>query len=239
MTLEEVCDAIAELLPLSEGNLGFVSPTHYVPQMVSIVRELWQRGHHPVIVYNTNGYEIPETIRSLEGIVDVWLPDFKYSDDTLAEELSAAPGYSAFALPSLKEMVHQCGVTLQTNGRGIAQRGVIVRHLVLPGAAENSIGVLRLIAEEISPNLHISLMSQYYPPNENLRFANCELRIGYNHSLNEKRETLKSLMRTITHEEYEIVLNAFNDLGFTRGWIQDFESHLTYRPDFSNKDPFK
>ncbi|MRR20720.1 radical SAM protein, partial [bacterium] len=107
MSLDEVCHAIIELLPMSENNLGFVSPTHFVLQMVSIVEELRRRGHYPTIVYNTNGYDLPETIRSLEGIVDVWLPDFKYSDDRLAEELSEAPGYSKYALASLKAMVHQ------------------------------------------------------------------------------------------------------------------------------------
>ncbi len=166
MTLDEVCDAIIELLPLSEGNLGFVSPSHFVPQMVSIIEELWNRGHHPTIVYNSNGYDLPETISSLEGFVDVWLPDFKYSDDNLALELSEAPDYSVIALAALKAMVHQVGTTLQTDDRGIARRGIIVRHLVLPGFVQNSIGVLKLISEELSPNLHISLMSQYYPPNQ-------------------------------------------------------------------------
>ena len=105
MTIDEVCDAIIELLPMSEGNLGFVSPSHFVPQMVSIIEELWRRGLHPTIVYNTNGYDLPETIRSLEGFIDVWLPDFKYSDDNLGVELSEAPDYSANSLAALKAMV--------------------------------------------------------------------------------------------------------------------------------------
>jgi len=240
LTKEEVCDAIIDLLPLSEGNLGFVSPTHFVPQMISIVKELWQRGHHPVIVYNSNGYDLPETIRSLEGIVDVWLPDFKYSDDIAAEELSAAPGYSAFALSSLKEMVRQCGVTLQTNERSVAQRGIIVRHLVLPGAPENSIGVLKMIAGEVSVNLHMSLMSQYFPPIDQLRTANRESR--KNSILNTQNSKLKTriaLSRTITRTEYEAVVEAFHSLGFTRGWLQDYESHMSFRPDFSNDNPFE
>ncbi len=98
MSLDEVCAQIISLLPLSENNLGFVSPTHFVPQMVNIVEELRRRGHNPTIIYNTNGYDLPETIHTLEGIVDVWLPDFKYSDDNLAEELSQAPDYSKYAL---------------------------------------------------------------------------------------------------------------------------------------------
>ncbi len=244
MSLDEVCAAIIELLPLSEGNLGFVSPTHFVPQMVMIVKELRRQGHNPTIVYNTNGFDLPETIRSLENIVDVWLPDFKYSDDNLAEEYSATPDYKAYALPSLKEMVHQCGVTLQTNDHGIAQRGVIVRHLVLPGHVENSFGVLKIIAEEVSPNLHISLMSQYYPPENNVRLSNPDFRmVGTTQNCSEQFANRKianreSLLRPITSQEYETVLNTFHSLGFTHGWLQEYDSHLSYRPDFSKKSPF-
>ncbi len=228
MSIDEVCDAIINLLPVSENNLGFVSPTHFVLQMISIVEELRKRGFYPTIVYNTNGYELSETIRSLEGIVDVWLPDFKYSDDDLAVVLSEAPNYSQFALKALKEMVHQAGTTLHTDDRGIARRGIIIRHLVLPGLVSNSLGVLKLIEENLSPNLHISLMSQYYPPerilmqNRKSQFAN-----------------QKFLRRPITRTEYEAVLEAFHTLGFTRGWLQQYESHQTYRPDFSKEHPFE
>lgn len=235
MTTDEVCDAICQLLPLSEGNLGFVSPTHFVPQMVSIVRALWSRGHHPVIVYNSNGYDLPEVIRSLEGIVDVWLPDFRYSDDRLAEELSGAPGYSAYALASLKEMVHQCGVTVQLNDRGIAQRGVIVRHLVLPGAKENSIGVLRTIAEEVSPGVSISLMSQYYPPYDNPQFSRA---VSAAEGVDGAGSVTAALGRTVTVSEYQTVVDAFTSLGFTKGWLQEPDSSQHYRPDFSNENPF-
>jgi len=230
MSLDEVCDAIAALLPLSENNLGFVSPTHFVVQMVSIVEELRRRGLSPTIVYNTNGYELPDTIRSLKGIVDVWLPDFKYSDDDLAEALSEAPDYSRYALASLKEMVHQVGTTLHTDDRGIARRGIIIRHLVLPGFTDNSLGVLQLIAEHLSPNLHLSVMSQYYPP-DNPNFIN--------YSDNAKVEHLKSLHRPVTRKEYETVIDAFHSLGFTQGWLQDSASHKNYRPDFSREHPFE
>lgn len=218
MSLDEVCIAIIDLLPQSENNLGFVSPTHFVSQMVYIVEELHKRGYFPTIIYNTNGYELPETIRSLEGIVDVWLPDFKYSDDDLGEALSQAPEYSLYALTSLKEMMHQAGTALHTDDHGIARRGIIIRHLVLPGLVDNSLGVLRLISENLSPNLHISLMSQYYPPDRLLN--------------------LKSLYRPLTPREYESVVHAFHALGFTRGWLQEYESHGTYRPDFSKDHPF-
>ncbi len=134
-------------------------------------------------------------------------------------------------------MVHQVGVTLQTDDRGIARRGIIVRHLVLPGFVQNSIGVLKLISEELSPNLHISLMSQYYPPLGNLRFVNSELRLN---PPNRKSQIAnrKSLLHPITPIEYQKVLDAFHNLGFSHGWLQDFESHQSYRPDFTKKDPF-
>jgi len=228
MRLGEVCDAIIELLPQSENNLGFVSPTHFVLQMVSIVEELRRRGYYPTIIYNTNGYELASTIRSLEGIVDVWLPDFKYSDDVLAIALSEAPDYSHYALSSIKEMVHQVGNSLHTDDRGIARRGIIIRHLVLPGFVENSIGVLNLIAMRLSHNLHLSLMSQYYPP-DRLAVQNRTSQIALRKSLN----------RPITRIEYETVLDEFHALGFTRGWLQEYESHKNYRPDFSKDQPFE
>ena len=227
MTLDEVCDAIIALLPLSENNLGFVSPSHFLLQMVYIVEELRRRGHNPTIIYNTNGYDLPETLRTLEGIVDVWLPDFKYSDDTLAVELSEAPRYSEYALAALKEMVRQVGSTLHTDARDIARRGIIIRHLVLPGQVENSIGVLNLITENLSLNLHISLMSQYYPP-DNLSKQNRKSKI----------EDHTFLYRVITRQEYETVVDTLHDLGYTKGWFQDYTSRNTYRPDFSQKTPF-
>lgn len=248
MSLDEVCDAIADLLPLSENNLGFVSPTHFLLQMVSIVKELRSRGLSPTIVYNTNGYELPETIRSLEGIVDVWLPDFKYSDDALAESLSLAPDYSLYALRSVKEMMRQVGTTLHTDDRGIARRGIIIRHLVLPGFVDNSIGVLRLISENLSPNLHISLMSQYYPPDNpafiylKSKFSHDESQEGYPLLRVRNRtsdiEHGESLYRTVTRKEYKAVIGSFYSLGFTHGWLQDPISHKNYRPDFSKDNPF-
>jgi len=237
MSLDEVCDAIIGLLPQSENNLGFVSPSHFVLQMIMIVEELRKRGHFPTIIYNTNGYDLPETIRSLEGIVDVWLPDFKYSDDDLSIALSEAPHYSHFALKALKEMVHQVGSTLHTDESGIARRGIIIRHLVLPGFVENSLGVLRLIAEYLSPNLHISLMSQYYPSD---RPSPAHPIIGGGERLQKPQiANCQSLNRTISRLEYEAVIDRFHSLGFTHGWLQEFDSHQIYRPDFSKDQPFE
>lgn len=260
MTLDEVCDAIIKLLPLSENNLGFVSPTHFTLQMVSVVEELRRRGYNPTILYNTNGYDLPETLRTLEGIVDVWLPDLKYSDDRLAEVLSQAPHYIEYALAALKEMVRQVGTTLHTDDRGIARRGIIIRHLVLPGQEENSIGVLKLIAENFSSKLHISLMSQYYPPDKllarNIKFETATQEKSRTRSVGKqdqsrtrtypdevgsvgtKIEDRKFLHRTVSSQEYKAVIESFHDLGFSHGWLQDYRSHKIYRPDFSKKNPF-
>jgi putative pyruvate formate lyase activating enzyme len=202
--------------------------------------------------------------------VDVWLPDFKYSDDELAMSLSRAPEYSRCALDSLKEMVHQAGTTLHTDHCGIARRGTIIRHLVLPGFIDNSIGVLQMIAENLSPNLHISLMSQYYPPDNpsftytfpekegkfrKSQIANLSLQQRKSPGLEASGKVFNpapspvpmksgmsvrnSLHRPLTRTEYETVVDAFHSLGFTRGWLQDYESHRNYRPDFSKDHPFE
>lgn len=250
MSLEEVCDAIIELLPLSENNLGFVSPTHFVVQMVNIVEELRRRGNNPTIVYNTNGYDLPITIKSLESIVDVWLPDFKYSDDILALELSESPEYSKYAIEAIKAMMHQTGVTLHIDDKGIARRGIIIRHLVLPGFVENSIGVLKLIAKSLSPSLHISLMSQYYPTDRLLNISPPMLGgvrrqqspgggLSNDKTLNPQPLTLNSLARPVNRPEYDSILGASHSFGFSKGWLQSFDSHLLYRPDFSKGNPFE
>jgi len=152
-------------------------------------------------------------------------------------------------------MVHQVGTTLHTDDHGIARRGIIIRHLVLPGFVKNSVGVLKMIAENLSPNIHLSLMSQYFPPS-NLKFPLhdpernpilhlMDLREGSStrcpkpETRNKKPVTSNSLLRTVNRSEYNSVLEAFNHMGLNNGWIQEYESHLSYRPDFSKKNPFE
>jgi putative pyruvate formate lyase activating enzyme len=147
------------------------------------------------------------------------LPDFKYADKKLAYRYSQARNYPEVALNAIKEMYRQKGSALILNESGLAESGIILRHLVLPGAVDQSIDVLRLIASELSPKLHISLMSQYYPT-----------KLVNNHS---------ELKRTILPEEYKQVTDAFYEFGFYRGWIQDLESQASYRPHFGDDQPFK
>ena len=219
LSFDDVVRRICETLELTENIVGFVSPSHYVPQMMAIIRGLHEAGKHPVFVYNTNGYDKVETLQMLEGKIDIYLPDFKYIDSSLAFEYSGAGNYPEIASAALKEMYRQKGSTLIVNDEGVAGSGIIVRHLVLPGAANQSIEVLKFISEEISLKLHISLMAQYFPTD-----------LVTAHPL---------LNRTIKSLEYNSVVEAFHSLGFYRGWVQELESHTSFRPDFRSNEPFE
>jgi putative pyruvate formate lyase activating enzyme len=142
----------------------------------------------------------------------------KYSDTKLGSLYSGVNDYPEVARLALKEMVRQKGTSLLLNDREIAESGIIVRHLVLPGSSDQSIEVLKLIAEDISVDLHISLMSQYYPT--------------------ELMPDHPVLNCTINIEEYNKVVKAFHDFGFYRGWVQDLESHSIFQPDFHSERPF-
>ena len=121
------------------------------------------KGTKPITVYNTNSYDKPEVIDSLDGLIDVYLPDYKYVTPQISAEFSDASDYPEVALKALKRMYFQKGSTLQVDDEGRAENGILIRHLVLPGHAEESKKVLRSIAEELSPGVHLSLMSQYHP----------------------------------------------------------------------------
>jgi putative pyruvate formate lyase activating enzyme len=190
-----------------------------IPQFKTIVKRLNRDGYHPIIVYNTNAYDKVDTLKSIENIVDVYLPDFKYEDPRLASIWSNAENYPRFARDAIKEMYRQKGNYLQVNNNGKLERGLIIRHLVLPGATENSLNVLRFLAEEVSNRIAVSLMSQYSPV----------LPVTGNYPLNRK----------ITPEEYDQLVREMHKLGFTKGWIQEMESPDFYIPDFSSSHPFE
>jgi len=162
-TLKMTLDAIEDILTGGIGTVGFVSPSHVVPQVKAIIRGLYERGFKPVTVYNTNGYDKAEVIDSLEGLIDVYLPDYKYATPAIAKQYSDAADYPSVVLRALKRMYYQKGSTLLIDGEGRAENGMLIRHLVLPGHAEESKKVLRSIADELSLGVHISLMSQYHP----------------------------------------------------------------------------
>ena len=219
MTLEEVVENVIALLNEGVEAVGFVTPSHFVPHVRAIIETLHSRGFHPVMVYNTNAYETTDSLQSLEGLIDVYLPDLKYASTSLSRSFSDASDYPEIARKAIKEMYRQKGSSLVVDDNGQAANGLIIRHLVLPGQTDDSVAVLRWIAEELSPSLHISLMSQYYP-------TSCMI----NHS---------QLNRKITEEEYAVVEKAMEDLGFYNGWIQEMGSAHNYKPDFLRENPFE
>ena len=216
--LSILINRICDLLPQSGGLLGFVTAAHYAPYIPLILKELHNRGQHPVTVYNSGGYESVDTLRSLEGLIDIYLPDFKYMDPQLAYAYSQAADYPQVAQAALHEMRRQVGGGLKTDADGKAYRGLIVRHLVLPGAVDNSLACLEWLADEFPLGLHLALMAQYYPPHEGLPAP---------------------LNRTVTPEEYTAVVARAEQLGLTDGWIQELTAQSNYRPDFNQTNPFE
>ncbi len=214
--VDAIVEGIAQTLPLTENIVGFVTPSHYADHIPAIVEGLHQRGLFPTTVYNTGGYDTVETLRMLAPYIDIYLPDFKYMDPDLALRYSHAQDYPTVARKALKEMYDQKGSALPTDDNGLAYRGIIVRHLVLPGHVENSLAVLDEIAD-LSPNLHVALMAQYFPPFEGLPAP---------------------LDRTLTEAEYRQVTDHFYALGLHKGWVQELEAQATYRPDFHKRQAF-
>jgi putative pyruvate formate lyase activating enzyme len=217
--LGKVLDIIEAILSKGIKAVGFVSPSHVVPQVKAIIRGLNSRGHKPVFIYNTNSYEKPETLRSLEEMIDIWLPDFKYVTPFIALEYSDAGDYPEVALKALKEMYYQVGSSFSIDNEGQAEKGIMIRHLILPGHAGESKKVLRKIAEELSTGIHLSLMSQYHPTSQ--------------------VDDYPVLNRPIFKKEYDSVVEEMEKLGFRNGWIQDMDSFKNYQPDFSKKHPFE
>lgn len=218
-SLDEVVQGVIDLLDKGCHAVGFVSPSHMVPQVMMIIDALRDAGRNPVFVYNSNGYDSVTSLKHLEGYIDVYLPDFKYMDGDLAFQLSGAADYPEVVLPALHEMIRQVGRRLLLNEAGEALRGVIIRHLVLPGAEENSKTVLRTIARELSPDMFLSVMSQYYPAGKAVQHP--------------------VLCRTITQKEYDQVVALMEELEMANGWLQDLDSEESYRPDFDESHPFE
>lgn len=218
---DRICDQLATLnYNFSNPLVGFVTAAHYADRIPEIIDTLRNRGITPTVVYNSGGYESVETLRSLEGLVDIYLPDLKYMDSDLAARYSHAPDYPDVATAALMEMKRQVGGGLKTDDDLQAYRGIIVRHLVLPGEVGNSIQCLDWLADHFDPfTLHLSLMAQYFPPRPDLP---------------------EPLDRTVAADEYAAVTAHAEALGFCRGWVQELTAQENYRPDFTRKDtPFK
>ena len=226
----EIVEATVRSLEKTENIVGLVSATQYADKVPEIIERLHKRGLYPTVVYNSNGYESVETLKALAPYIDIYLPDFKYSDKALAKRYSNAGDYPEVAGAALKEMYNQKGSSLPTDDDGLAFRGLIVRHLVLPGQVENSTKCLEWLAENLSCNIHVSLMAQYCPTrNENE---------NQNQNENENVALPDELNRRITKEEYERVVECFYDLGFHRGWVQELDAADNYKPHFEGETFF-
>lgn len=218
LSFNEVIAQILELLESGCHSVGFVSPSHVIPQVKAIINHLKKIGVKTTFVYNTNSYDKLSTIKDLDGLIDVYLPDFKYMDPKIAKDFSDAANYPEIATAAIKEMHHQVGSEIEIDDGGYAKRGLIIRNLVLPGNVQNSLSVLKYIANEISNEIHISLMSQYHP-----------IPAVINHP---------TLSRKLSFDEYEIVVQELESFGFENGWVQELESSAHFLPDFETENPF-
>jgi putative pyruvate formate lyase activating enzyme len=198
-------------------NIEPVTPTPQTPQIMAALLMAREQGLQLPFVYNCGGYEEPEVIKMLAGMVDVYLPDLKYGLDDAGLIFSGVKDYPGQALASIKEMVRQVGDELATEN-DIARRGLLIRHLVLPDSTENSFAALRLIKTNISLRVPLSIMSQYTPIPALAR-----------HTI---------LGRRITRREYEAVVNFALDLGFENIFAQEVSDHHL-SPDFNQEDPFQ
>ena len=202
---ERLAEIFLELEEQGALNINLVNPTHFVPQIIRSLELARKRGLRVPIVYNSGGYERVETLKMLDGIVDIYLPDVKYFDDELAVKLSSAPRYFEIAMNAVSEMLRQTGAPV-FDERGILQKGTVVRHLVLPNCYKDSVEVIKRVGERFGGEILFSLMSQYTPFGEvktNPDFA--------------------KMNRRITTFEYEKALDAVLEAGL-RGFMQEKSS---------------
>ena len=209
VTQERLSEIFRELTAEGVHNINLVNPTHYADKIIKALKK--EKPPVPV-VYNSSGYEKVSTLRALEGLVDIYLPDLKYISEERAEKYSDAANYFEFASKAIIEMKRQCPVNI-FDEEGIMQKGVIVRHLVLPQNTNQSVKILTWIKDNLGTDTVISLMSQYTPHGQ--------------------AEKYKELTRRITEREYEKVVFAAEDMGFKNIFTQDFASASeAFIPDF-------
>lgn len=205
ITTERLSEVFLELETAGAANVNLVTPTHYTPEIVRAVKAAGKRGLSIPVVYNCSGYEKVETLELLEGTVDIYLTDFKYMDSDMAARYSKAPDYPEVAKAALGEMVRQTGGETAFNKDGMMTKGVIVRHLLLPGHLKNAKAVVKYLYESYGNQVYLSLMNQYTP-------------------LPQVRETFPELSRGVTRREYERLVDYALSLGVENGFIQEGET---------------
>jgi putative pyruvate formate lyase activating enzyme len=218
MSVTGLAEELLRLQDLGCPTLGFVTPTHYAPWIVSAVAQASERGLERPLIYNTGSYDSLWLLRKLEGVFDIYLPDFKYWGEAESRKYSGAPGYPSVARAAVREMWRQVG-RLETDTSGVAVKGVLVRHLVLPGDLAGTSEIIRFLAREVSPEISVSLLSQYNPVYRAGEFP--------------------PLSRRITAAEYTRAMEVLEEEGISSGWVQDPDgSPDSMMPDFDRSDPF-
>src|SRR5687768_2497427 len=218
VTHERLAEMMLELQERGCHNIGFVSPTHFAPQMARAIVIAAEKGLRLPIVYNTNAYDSVEVLRLLDGIVDVYLPDLKYADSAAGFQYSKVRDYASHAQWAIKEMFRQMGEGLVLDEDGLLRKGLLIRLLVLPNDIAEIEKSLRWIRDELSPKTAISLMAQYYATNK---------------AATDDRYIL--LSRRISEGEWFEAVSLLEELGMEEGFMQEYESaSYYYRPDFTD-----
>ncbi len=194
-------------------NINLVTPTMYVYQIIEAIKIAKSNGLNIPIIYNSNGYENIESIKLLDGYIDIYLPDLKYYTDSLSKKYSKVNNYFEIATNAIKEMYNQVG-NATFDGEGLIKKGVIIRHLVLPNHIQNTKNILKWIKENMPEDIYVSVMAQYFPT----------------YKANEDN----LINRKLTKKEYKEVLNYLYSLDIKNGYIQDLGTHeQEYVPDFN------
>jgi len=215
ITVERLSDIFLELQEKRANNINLVTPTHYVPHIIAAICQARSKGLHLPIVYNCSGYEKVETLDLLNGYVDVYLPDFKYKNTTPAKLYSNCEDYYKYAALTIKQMLRQVGEPT-FDERGMMIKGVIVRHLAMPGYSEDSKEIIKYLHDTFADSIYLSIMNQYTPmPNV----------ISY-----------PEINRKLTEEEYEEVVNYAIEIGVEYGFIQEGETATdSFIPEFNGE----
>ncbi len=212
ITIEELADVFIDEQNKNAENINLVTPTMYVYHIIEAIKIARSKGLRIPIVYNSNGYENVETIKKLNGYIDVYLPDLKYFDDDLAFKYSGIKNYFENATAAIKEMYNQVGSPV-LDENGMIKKGLIIRHLVLPSNIQNSKDVLKWINDNMDKNVFVSVMAQYFPTH--------------------KAKEFPEINRKLTMDEYKEIENYLYSLDLDNGYIQELGEHEEeYVPDF-------
>lgn len=215
ITIERLAEIFLEQQLNNANNINLVSPTIYAYQIKQAIKIAKQKGLNIPIIYNSSGYENIETIKELEGYIDIYLPDFKYASNELGEKYSKVKKYYDMCVPALKEMYRQVGAP-EFDENGIIKKGMIIRHLVLPNNIENSKKVIKTIKEELPQDVYISIMAQYFPTGE--------------------AKNIPELSRKLTKKEYKEIENYIYEQNIQNGYMQELGEHEEeYVPIFNLK----